>query len=689
MVDQLISQEVLKGVSIIVVIRNRVDSIEQLLKTFLQKNTYRPIEFIIVNQNNEEDISSVIAKYAKNIFIRVIRRSNHSSFAESKNFASKKARFPYLLFLHDDIIYTTDVLPIAVEKLSDPGIGVIGIRLDDDPENLTTGKEPRVQHTGITFEWDNDSEFYRPILINHNSIGESKEFKNGFYPAVTGAFMLCRKTDFEAVHGFYAEYDCGFEDVDLCLLIKEELKKNTYCINEKFLHRIRKSHHDSKEQENLAKDVETFKRRMGERADSIMDALSDRLPQPRPAVQSQPDTGIEELDLNILFVLPVPVDSSMGYQAHQLARMLQAQGASCLIAVPRESNGMTGITDNNPAIQYNSSIPQLTFSSIRENGFPFSNGQTPDIIHAWTPREIVRLFVESIREKHPCPIIIHMQENEEYRTEVTLGRPFSELKRLARQELDEIIPEECYHPTRGRKWLQEVQALTLAIETLNTFNGSSVPYAILPPVVDERLFYPRPLNLTFRKKLGIPDNYMVIVFTGNVHTGNREDVRELYRAVAILNEKDCPAILIRTGINDVELGCEPWITSHEQNLGWVDRSHLPEILASANVLVQPDTPSQINDQHIPTKLPEYFAMGRPVILSRTNLGLKLEHGREGYVLDEPDGEGIADAVQEISKDREMARRLTDGSVEFYLRNCQISVSTTLAFYMRIYYNRNY
>ena len=91
---------------------------------------------------------------------------------------------------------------------------------------------------------------------------------------------------------------------------------------------------------------------------------------------------------------------------------------------------------------------------------------------------------------------------------------------------------------------------------------------------------------------------------------------------------------------------------------------MPEILAAADVLVQPGIPGGFNDQRVPSKLLEYFAMGRPVVLPKTNLGLRVNHGGEGYVLLRCDAEGIAAAVQEIKADAELARRLSDGAVDF-------------------------
>jgi hypothetical protein len=59
-------------------------------------------------------------------------------------------------------------------------------------------------------------------------------------------------------------------------------------------------------------------------------------------------------------------------------------------------------------------------------------------------------------------------------------------------------------------------------------------------------------------------------------------------------------------------------------------------------------------------------MGRPVILARTNLGLKVEHLKDGYVLEKANSEAIAAAVIVIKQNKEIAEKLASGSVDFYL-----------------------
>ena len=57
------------------------------------------------------------------------------------------------------------------------------------------------------------------------------------------------------------------------------------------------------------------------------------------------------------------------------------------------------------------------------------------------------------------------------------------------------------------------------------------------------------------------------------------------------------------------------------------RSELPDYYALADVLIQPGRADDFNDFRIPSKLPEFFAMGLPVVLPPTNVGRHDETGR--------------------------------------------------------------
>jgi GT2 family glycosyltransferase/glycosyltransferase involved in cell wall biosynthesis len=382
----------------------------------------------------------------------------------------------------------------------------------------------------------------------------------------------------------------------------------------------------------------------------------EHLPATRP---SQP-LKKHRNSLNILFVLYESVDSNGGLHVQLHASRLAALGAECRLAVPTHKPPVHTINKLNGQIR--------SFAQMEKDGPSFSDGRGPDVIHAWTPREIVRVFCQKMLKKYPCPLIIHLEDNESYLTEVAVGMSIAQMEKIPEKELDKLIPENYYHPIKGQAFLTSAQGLTQIIDTLSPFNLAEVPIMVLPPPVDERIFYPRSLNLALRKKLGIPNGHLVLTYTGNVHAANRDEVLELYRAVHLLNEQGCPTTLIRTGVNGISLGDESWITAHEKKLGWVERNRIPDILAAADILVQPGIPSLFNDQRFPSKLLEYFSICRPVVLPRTNLGIKIKHMVEGYVLDRANAENIAQAVQDLAENKEMAGNIAMGGLAFYHMN---------------------
>ncbi len=686
------------GVSIIILTKNGAHHLKTLLETFFKNNTHDPVELIVIDHGSTDNTADIVANYVNRAMIRLVRKLDRDNFAASCNFGAQKAHYPLLLFLNNDIVYTSDMLPRGVEILEDDTMGVVGCRLDDVPGKNPQKTPQKIQHTGIDFQWDEKKQFHRPIQIRHASLEAAAKAHGGVYPAVTGAFMLCRKADFQKIGGFCEEYDYGFEDIDFCLRVGRDLKKKCFCINGVSLQHLEGATRNQAEEgirnRRYQNNDALFKKRLDQYiANTIVNrkpneqAAQSKTPPSSPdasqkAVQTSPhekkpfdankkgplgtteNKTSDTVGMNILYVLYNAIDSNGGIHVQLHAERLMAQypQCDCRFVMPNWC-----LSADAPPDAGNMGERVVTFSQATSKGSTFSDGRGPDIIHAWTPREIVRKCCENLLSQSPVPLIIHLEDNEEYLTEVTVGRPFADLAKLPVKELDALIPDSRYHPIRGRDFLGKAQGVTMIIDTLAHFNPANLPGMLLPPPVDERLFYPRPLNMKLREELKIPKNNIVLAYTGNVHAANRDEVRELYKAVHLLNEQGHPTVLIRTGKNAVKLGDEKWLTVHEKHLGWVARSKVPEVLAAADVLVQPGEPGAFNDQRVPSKLPEFFAMGRPVVLSKTNLGVQLEHQKNAYVLNKSDADEIVKAVIKIHEDRAIREELAIQAV-FFCRN---------------------
>lgn len=384
------------------------------------------------------------------------------------------------------------------------------------------------------------------------------------------------------------------------------------------------------------------------------------LPGYAPA-QPTPPPAIDPAPRNVLFLLPGTFAANHALHVASLANELAAAGHRCAVAV----RGDLSTLEHHAAPRF----AALTHAEALAHRFP--DGRGADVVHAWTTRETVRALAEKLRVEHGCRVVVHLEDNEQEILAQTLGRRIDELEQLPVAELDRLVPSDLSHPLRSREFLARADGITIIADPLRTFVPAGKRCLTLWPAADERFFYPRPLPTDFRRLLDPGPGATVLFYHGNVHAANAAEVRELYAAVADLNAGGHPTTLIRTGLDAVDfLGADAArFRPHVLELGQIlHHRHLPPLMALADLFVQPGAPDAFNDYRFPSKLPEFFALGRPVVLPRTNLGARVRHGIDAYVLDRADAAGIADAVRTLRADPALAERLARGAVTFAAEN---------------------
>ena len=379
---------------------------------------------------------------------------------------------------------------------------------------------------------------------------------------------------------------------------------------------------------------------------------------------------------NILFALYHDFSANSAVHVHNFANQLAALGHSAAVAIPDGTDEGVGLGEQNYSIQR---FDQVDGDWSRL----FPDGQPPEIVHAWTPRENVRLFCEKLAGFCQFALFVHLEDNEELILEVNLGMPFEKLARSRSLE----IPFNLSHPRNYRSFIASAAGVTMIMDRLERFVPPEVPKLILWPGADERSFYPRPRDSAFLAQLGIAEGTVILCYTGNVHSANGRDVRSLYLAAAMLQREGTPARLIRTGRDFCPfLGPdEEWARRISIELGHVEYNEIPAILSLADVLVQPGADNAFNEFRLPGKLPEFFAMGRPVILPHTNAGRFVRHGEEAWVLPRVDALGIVNAILELQKDKALSERLAIGATEFCRKHFdwKKNARTLVEFYQEI------
>jgi len=194
------------------------DGIENIKKCYaaLDKNTGYPNWEWIVGDSVSTDGTAEFIKQLQDPRIKLVERgTTEGSFSSINNELTKFATGEYLLFLNDD----TEPQPFWLYEMMSkihrhPEIGIVGAKL--------LYSENRIQHAGIAFIPQGPANLGKAVL---GSFPKGFAEEDRFFQAVTGACLLIREKDFRAVEGFDPVYYFCYEDVDLCLKVRERLNK--------------------------------------------------------------------------------------------------------------------------------------------------------------------------------------------------------------------------------------------------------------------------------------------------------------------------------------------------------------------------------------------------------------------------------------------------------------------------------
>jgi glycosyltransferase involved in cell wall biosynthesis len=365
--------------------------------------------------------------------------------------------------------------------------------------------------------------------------------------------------------------------------------------------------------------------------------------------------------VNVLFVLYYDFSCNSANHVDGLAGELQGMGCDCIAAVPEDPTRAELL--GKPAYK------TATFEQVLDGSVKFDDGRGIDVAHFWTPREVTRNFWLALgRKGWEFATFIQMEDNEELISRSQLREVYDE---FARGTKTGTVPGHLSHPIHHREFLEAADGVTLIVDSLRELTPNGKLAEVIWPSTDEDVFHPRSVDPVLRKELGVKEGETVLAYHGNLHPANFREVRSLYLAVALLNREGRSTTLLRMGRDhiDMEPTYRKWAAEHTKSIGFVpSRERLATILSQADVFVQPGLCDRFNEYRFPSKLPDFFALGRPVVLPRINIGLAVRHEEDAYVLDEADGPGIADAVKRIMADGELRERLSRGARRFFETN---------------------
>jgi len=371
--------------------------------------------------------------------------------------------------------------------------------------------------------------------------------------------------------------------------------------------------------------------------------------------------------MKVIFVTYNHLNTNSGIHIYNIAQFLAIKGVECAVFVPGSKETVYELGE--PEFQV------LNYTETDKLDF------VPDIIHAWTPRECVRKHVFHLVNIYKCPYIVHLEDNEECLLMHEMGLSSDQIIAIKRGNLNIDVPEGLSHPRHYKKFLAGALGMTALIDKLLYFKPVNVRGFVFWPGYD-KLFENLPnLGDKLRDELGIKKNEHVIVYMGNVHASNRDEVFSLYSAVNLLNKKGIPTKLIRTGEDHVTLESHESkeLEEHIVKLGFLPREELPKLLGLADILVQPGQTGDFNDFRFPSKLPDYFISGKPVILPAANIGRFLKDGENCVLLTSGDAKEIAEKAEGLLVDANKRKQIGAAGKDFAAKNFSWHNNTFLLF----------
>jgi len=368
--------------------------------------------------------------------------------------------------------------------------------------------------------------------------------------------------------------------------------------------------------------------------------------------------------VNVVFVSHCDFTGNSAMHVFSIANELQALGVEAMVFVPHKPG--TVRAHGAPRFRV------LHYDEALRQPLVFPDGRGPDLIHAWTPREQVRRVTEALARRYGVPYLVHLEDNEEVIVADELGGPsFAELGSLPLPLIDRLVAVHRSHPVYYPRFLANAAGVTVIMDRLLELKPAHVPGVVFWAGFEAAFadIQPDQPDPAFRRRLGLASTDLVTAYTGNVHSSNVAEARSLVAAVAALRRRGHPLVLVKTGWNLVDI---PYYAEGQRqgfiiDLGFCPRGDMPKLVATADVLVQPGRAGDFNDYRFPSKLPEFLASGRPVVLPRTNIGRFLQDDVDCVLLEEGDALEIAAKLEPLLDDPERRRRIGAAGRAFALR----------------------
>ncbi len=203
-------------ISIIIPNKDEVNTLKTCINSILNKTTYDNYEIVIVENNSTtEEIFKYYDELSNNPKIKVVKWEREFNYSAINNFGVKNSDGKYIVLLNNDVeIITENWLQELLMHAQRKETGAVGGKL--------YYKDDTIQHYGVLLGVGGTAEHLGKGLGRHDGGHMGRLFMKINVSAVTGACLMIKRELFDLVGGLNEDLAVAYNDIDLCMKVREK-----------------------------------------------------------------------------------------------------------------------------------------------------------------------------------------------------------------------------------------------------------------------------------------------------------------------------------------------------------------------------------------------------------------------------------------------------------------------------------
>ncbi|UIJ39249.1 glycosyltransferase family 2 protein [Desulfobaculum bizertense] len=205
--------------SVVIPVHNNFLLTKACLFSLKKHHPKTSMEVIIVDNASTDETATVLTPLGEGLFpgaFQHIRFPENRNFGPACNEGAQQARGEYLFLLNNDTEVTEGWFDPLEQAIASDDYAAVGPLLLY-PGSLCVPRN-RVQHLGVASNPRQQVlHAYEFFPVEHPVVARKRKLQ-----CITGAALFMRRQVFSELGMFYPEYKNGFEDVDLCLTLREK-----------------------------------------------------------------------------------------------------------------------------------------------------------------------------------------------------------------------------------------------------------------------------------------------------------------------------------------------------------------------------------------------------------------------------------------------------------------------------------